>query len=103
MYAVIRSGGKQHRVSTGETLKLEKLAGEPGDELTFDEVLLVADGDELKIGTPNVEGAAVSARIVKQGRGKKIKVFTYKRRKNYSRRIGHRQAFTEVEITGISN
>lgn len=102
MYAVIESGGKQHRVVAGETLKLEKLAGTPGDEITFDQVLLVSDGDDLKVGRPRVDGATVSARIVKQGRAPKIRVFTYKRRKNVARRIGHRQSFTEVEITGIS-
>ena len=102
MYAVIQSGGKQHRVSKGEQLQLEKLEGAEGDKITFDDVLLVKDGDRLLVGTPNVDGAKVSGKIVAHGKDKKIDVFTYKRRKNYSRRLGHRQQFTRVEITAIS-
>ncbi len=102
MYAVIKSGGKQHRVSAGETLKLEKLDGDAGAEVTFDEVLLLSNGDDLTIGTPLVAGATVTGRILEQGKGKKILVSTYKRRKGISRTLGHRQLFTEVEITAIS-
>ena len=102
MYAVIASGGKQHRVSQGDRLKLEKLEGSAGDAVTFSEVLLVSNDGSLRVGTPRVEGATVSAKILAQGRGKKIRIFTYKRRKNLSRTAGHRQSYTEVEITGIS-
>ncbi len=102
MYAVIRSGGKQHRVSAGDTLKLEKLEGDAGADITFDEVLLVGDGDDLTVGAPLVAGASVTGKILTQGKGKKITVSTYKRRKGTSRTLGHRQLFTEVEITGVS-
>ena len=102
MYAVIRTGGKQHRVVAGERLKVEKLAGEVGAELQFTDVLLVGADDDVKIGRPLVEGASVSAKIVTQGRGPKIKVFKRKRRQGFHKMIGHRQPFTEVEITSIS-
>lgn len=101
MYAVIQSGGKQHRVTAGEQVKLEKLAGEVGDELTFTDVLMLSNDGAVTIGQPNVAGASVTGKILEQGRGKKIRVFTYKRRKNVRRRMGHRQAYTLVEITGI--
>ena len=102
MYAIIKTGGKQYRVAQGETLRVEKLNIE-GDNNTvkFDQVLLVG-GDEVKIGTPMVEGASVEAEIVRQGRAKKIIVFKKKRRKGYHKKQGHRQAFTEVRITGIN-
>ena len=102
MYAIIKTGGKQYRVSEGETLRVEKLNAE-GDSNTvkFDQVLLVG-GDEVKIGTPMVEGASVDAEILRQGRAKKIIVFKKKRRKGYHKKQGHRQAFTEVRITGIN-
>ena len=102
MYAIIKTGGKQYRVAEGETLRVEKLNAE-GDSNTvkFDQVLLVG-GDEVKIGTPIVEGASVDAEILRQGRAKKIIVFKKKRRKGYHKKQGHRQAFTEVRITGIN-
>lgn len=102
MYAIIKTGGKQYRVSEGETLRVEKLNAE-GDSNTvkFDQVLLVG-GDDVKIGTPMVEGASVDAEILRQGRAKKIIVFKKKRRKGYHKKQGHRQAFTEVRITGIN-
>ena len=102
MYAIIKTGGKQYRVTEGETLRVEKLNAE-GDSNTvkFDQVLLVG-GDEVKIGTPIVEGASVDAEILRQGRAKKIIVFKKKRRKGYHKKQGHRQAFTEVRITGIN-
>ncbi|MAD60427.1 MAG: 50S ribosomal protein L21 [Myxococcales bacterium] len=102
MYAIIKTGGKQYRVAEGETLRVEKLNAE-GDSNTvkFDQVLLVG-GDEVKIGTPMVEGASVDAEILRQGRAKKIIVFKKKRRKGYHKKQGHRQAFTEVKITGIN-
>ncbi|HLM74035.1 MAG TPA: 50S ribosomal protein L21 [Polyangiaceae bacterium] len=101
MYAVIKTGGKQYRVAEGQKLRVEKLAGNAGDKVTFDEVLLVG-GDAPKIGQPIVKGASVAAEIVGQDRGKKIVVFKYKRRKNYRRKNGHRQPYTELKITGIS-
>lgn len=101
MYAVIKTGGKQYRVAEGQKLRVEKLAGSAGDKITFDEVLLVG-GDTPKIGQPLVKGASVAAEIVGQDRGKKIVVFKFKRRKNYRRKNGHRQPYTELKITGIS-
>ena len=101
MYAVIKTGGKQYRVAEGQKLRVEKLAGNAGDKVTFDEVLLVG-GDSPKIGQPLVSGAKVAAEIVGQDRGKKIVVFKFKRRKNYRRKNGHRQPYTELKITGIS-
>jgi large subunit ribosomal protein L21 len=102
MYAVIKTGGKQYRVSEGETLHVEKLAGKPGEAVTFDEVLLVGGGDTTKIGRPTVQGASVKAEILSQERDKKIIVFKFRRRKNYRRKQGHRQPFTAVKIVGIS-
>ena len=101
MYAVIKTGGKQYRVTQGEKLRVEKLPGNPGDKVTFAEVLLVG-GDSPKIGQPLVKGASVTAEIVGQDRGKKIIVFKLRRRKNYRRKQGHRQPYTELKITGIS-
>ena len=100
MYAIIKTGGKQYRVTEGETLRVEKLNAE-GTSVTFDQVLLVG-GDEIKIGTPTVAGATVSADVVREGRAKKIIVFKKKRRKGYHNKQGHRQAYTEVKITGIN-
>jgi large subunit ribosomal protein L21 len=102
MYAVIVSGGKQHRVEEGETLKLEKLNIEVGASVDFDRVLLVVNGDDVKIGAPVVDGAKVSAEIVSHGRGKKVRIMKFKRRKHHMKQMGHRQWFTEVKITGIS-
>jgi large subunit ribosomal protein L21 len=101
MYAVIKTGGKQYRVSEGQLLRVEKLPGSAGDKVTFGEVLLVG-GDSPKIGRPLVAGAAVAAEITGQDRGKKIVVFKFRRRKNYRRKNGHRQPYTELKITGIS-
>ena len=102
MYAVIVSGGKQHRVEEGETLKLEKLNIEVGASVDFDRVLLVVNGEDVKIGAPDVQGAKVSAEIVTHGRGKKVRIMKFKRRKHHMKQMGHRQWFTEVKITGIS-
>lgn len=102
MYAVIVSGGKQHRVIEGETLKLEKIETETGGIVEFDRVLLVADGDDVKVGGPLVEGAKVSAEVVRHGRGEKIRIIKFRRRKHSMKRQGHRQWFTEVKITGIT-
>jgi large subunit ribosomal protein L21 len=101
MYAVIRTGGKQYRVSEGQLLRVEKLSGSAGDKVTFSEVLLVG-GDAPKIGRPLVQGATVAAEITAQDRGKKIVVFKFRRRKNYRRKNGHRQPYTELKITGIT-
>ena len=101
MYAVIKTGGKQYRVTEGVRLRVEKLAGDVGATLTFDEVLMLG-GDKVSIGTPLVSGAKVTATIVAQDRDKKIIVFKFRRRKNYRRKRGHRQPFTEIKITGVS-
>ncbi|WP_020410274.1 50S ribosomal protein L21 [Hahella ganghwensis] len=102
MYAVIVSGGKQHRVREGERIKLEKIEQETGATVEFDKVLLVADGDDVKVGAPVVEGAKVSAEIIAHGRHKKVNIIKFRRRKHHMKRQGHRQWYTEVKITGIS-
>ena len=102
MYAVIVSGGKQHRVVEGETLKLEKIEQAVGDTIEFDQVLMVGEGADVKIGAPVVDGAKVTAEIVEQGRHKKVTIVKFKRRKHHMKRAGHRQWYTEVKITGIS-
>ncbi|OEY66643.1 50S ribosomal protein L21 [Marinobacter sp. X15-166B] len=101
MYAVIVSGGKQHRVKEGETLKLEKLEVETGGSVDFDRVLLIADGDNVQVGAPVVEGAKVTAEVVSHGRHDKVQIIKFRRRKHSMKRQGHRQWFTEVKITGI--
>ena len=101
MFAVIESGGKQHRVEEGEILRLEKLAAGPGETVTFDRVLLIAPGEDIKVGAPFVDGGEVTAEVVGEGRGEKITVIKFKRRKNYHRKQGHRQSYTEVRVTGI--
>ena len=100
MYAVFKTGGKQYRVAQGDQLRVEKLPGNVGDAVTFDQVLLVG-GDALKLGKPLVGGAKVEAKIVGQGLGKKLIVFKFRRRKNYRRKNGHRQPFTALEIINI--
>lgn len=100
MYAVIRTGGKQYRVETGDKLRIEKLAGNVGDAVTLGEVLLIG-GDSIKLGKPLVGGAKVEAKIVAQGLGPKVTIFKFRRRKNYRRHTGHRQPFTALEITNI--
>ncbi|MEC7379493.1 MAG: 50S ribosomal protein L21 [Pseudomonadota bacterium] len=102
MFAVFQSGGKQHRVSEGDVVKVELLEGEPGAEVTFDRVLMVADGDNVNVGTPYVSDGKVTAEVVRVDRGKKVRIIKFKRRKDYLKRQGHRQWFTEVKITGIS-
>lgn len=102
MYAVIESGGKQHRVSVGDRLRVESLGAEPGAELELDRVLLVADGDDVAVGAPHVSGKPVVARVLGHGRGDKIRVFKFKRRKGYERTLGHRQNYTELEIVSIA-
>ncbi|MFB9886611.1 50S ribosomal protein L21 [Balneatrix alpica] len=102
MYAVIVSGGKQYRVKAGESIKLEKLTAEVGASVEFDKVLLVANGEDIKIGAPVVEGAKVTAEVVTHGRGEKVRIIKFRRRKHHMKRQGHRQWFTEVKITGIN-
>ena len=101
MYAVIKTGGKQYRVAEGEKLRVEKLEGGPGDTIVFDSVLMLG-GEEPAIGKPVVEGARVEATILAQDRAKKIIVFKFRRRKNYRRKQGHRQPYTELQINSIS-
>ena len=103
MYAVIRSGGKQYRVSQGGSVRVEKLDGEVGSSITLDDVLMIGGEGDIKIGTPTVDGAQVTGTIVDQGRGKKIRVFKMKRRKGYRRTQGHRQDYTEIRVDAISS
>ncbi len=102
MYAIIRTGGKQFRAEPGQTLRIPSLDVEAGETITFDEVLLGATDDDIKVGAPLLSGAAVTAEIVKHGKGEKIIIFKHKRRKNYRRKQGHRQKFTEVRINEIN-
>jgi large subunit ribosomal protein L21 len=102
MYAVIKTGGKQYRVEQGDLLKVEKIEVAPGETLSFDEVLLVADGDNVKVGQPLLDGAKVTAEVVSQGRHDKIKIVKFRRRKHYRKQQVHRQWFTEVKITAIN-
>lgn len=102
MYAVVKTGGKQYRVSAGEKLKIEQIAAEVGQEILLEEVLLVADGDALKMGAPLVAGAKVTAKVLKHGRGDKVHIYKMRRRKHYRKSQGHRQNYTEIEILGIA-
>jgi len=102
MYAVIQTGGKQYRVSQGDTVKVEKLGTDEGASVELDKVLMLADGEDIKIGTPYVEGGKVTATVKSHGRGKKVKIIKFRRRKHHMKRQGHRQWYTELEITGIS-
>ena len=101
MYAIFRAAGKQFRAEQGKTLRLPRIDAEPGTKLTFDEVLLSSDGETVRAGTPLVKGASVTAEVVAEGKEPKIYVFKFKRRKNYRRKTGHRQHFTEVRVTGL--
>ncbi len=101
MYAVFKTGGKQYRASTGDVIKVEKIEAEKGATIELDQVLMVGEGEDVKIGTPFLEGGKVTATVVDQGRRDKIMVIKFKRRKNYRRQMGHRQYFTQIEITGI--
>ncbi len=102
MYAVFVSGGKQHRVAEGDVVRLELLDVEPGSAIEFDQVLLVSNGEDVKIGAPVVEGGKVQGEVVTHGRGDKVKIIKFRRRKHHRKQMGHRQYFTEVKITGIS-
>jgi len=101
VYAIVISGGKQHRVQTGDLIKVEKLDGDVGSKITLDQVLLVGGEGETRIGQPTLDGARVEAEIVRHGRDRKVMVFKKKRRKNYRRLHGHRQPFTHLKVTGI--
>ena len=102
MYAVFRTGGKQYRAVKGDVLRLEKIEGDEGASVTFDDVLLIGEGSDIKVGKPVLTGSSVSAKVLRQGKSKKVPVVKFKRRQNYLRQGTHRQFFTEVEITGIS-
>ncbi len=102
MYAVIESGGKQHRVEPGETVRLEKLDVAEGESITFDRVMLIGDGADIAIGEPIVEGSAVTGEIIAHGQGKKVTIIKMRRRKHYRRQGSHRQLYTDVKITDIS-
>ncbi len=102
MYAVIMTGGKQYRVSQGDKLRVEKLDVAEGDSVEIDQVLMVVDGDDIKIGAPVLEGGKVTAEVKAHGRGAKVEIIKFHRRKHHMKRQGHRQAYTELEITGIS-
>ncbi len=101
-FAIIKTGGKQYKVAEGQKLRVEKLTAEEGSEVVFDSVLMVSSEADLKIGTPVVEGAKVSAKVARQARDRKVIVFKYRAKKRYKKKAGHRQAFTELEITKIS-
>ncbi|MGL4455034.1 MAG: 50S ribosomal protein L21 [Plesiomonas sp.] len=102
MYAVFQSGGKQHRVSEGQTIRLEKLDVATGESVAFEEVLMIANGEDIKIGAPFVAGGMVKAEVVVHGRGDKVKIVKFRRRKHSRKQQGHRQWFTEIKITAIS-
>ena len=101
MYAVFTTGGKQYRATTGDVLKVEKIEAEKGATVELDQVLMVGEGADVKVGAPYLKGGKVTATVVDHGRHKKIKVIKFKRRKNYRKQMGHRQYFTQIEITGI--
>lgn len=102
MYAVIKSGGKQYRVKEGDVIKLEMFSGDIGSEFSFNEVLLLADGDNITCGSPFIEKASVKAEILSHGRHKKVKIIKFRRRKHHMKQMGHRQYYTQVKITALS-
>jgi large subunit ribosomal protein L21 len=102
MYAIIKTGGKQYRVETGLKLKIEQVPADIGSELLIDQVLMVADGDNISVGKPLLDGASVKATVLEQGRHAKVRIFKLRRRKHYQKHQGHRQNYTEIQITGIS-
>jgi large subunit ribosomal protein L21 len=101
MYAVIKTGGKQYRVAQGDILRVEKLSADVGMSINLEQVLMMADGDHISLGTPFIENGKVTATIRSHGRRDKIKIIKFRRRKHYRRQMGHRQSYTEIEITGI--
>ncbi len=102
MYAIVATGGKQYRVKEGEKLRIEKLTAEAGDTVELDKVLLVGEGEDVKVGAPYLDGAKVTAKVAANGRGDKVKIVKFRRRKHSRKQMGHRQAYTEIEITGIT-
>ena len=102
MYAVIETGGKQYRVAEGQTIKVEKLTADAGSTIELDKVLMVANGDDIKVGKPYIDGGKVSAVIESHGRGEKIRIIKFRRRKHFRKQMGHRQHYTAIKITGIS-
>ena len=102
MYAVIATGGKQYRVTEGETLKVEKIVGEEGSVIELDQVLMIADGDNIQVGTPALDKGSVTATIIAHGRAKKVEIVKFRRRKHHRKQMGHRQSFTEIEVTKIT-
>lgn len=102
MYAVIKTGGKQYRVSAGEKVRIETIEAEVGAEVVLDQVLMVGEGDKVSVGKPLIAGAAVKATVVSHGRGDKVRIFKHRRRKHYKKQAGHRQNYTEIQISGIS-
>lgn len=102
MYAVIKTGGKQYRVAAGEKIKVEQMPADVGQDIVLDEVLAVVDGDDAKFGTPLVDGAKVTAKVLSHGRHDKVRIFKMRRRKHYQKRQGHRQNYTELQIEAIS-
>lgn len=103
MYAVIKTGGKQYRVAQGDRLRVETLSAGEGDTVELTEVLMVADGDDIKVGTPTVAGAKVAVKVVAHGRGKKVTIIKFRRRKHHRKQMGHRQNYTEIEIESINS
>ena len=101
MFAVIKTGGKQYRVSQGDKLRVESLDADEGDAVNLDQVMMVGEGDKVTVGEPLISGASVSAKVLTHGRGKKVDIVKFRRRKHYRRQMGHRQNYTELEITGI--
>jgi large subunit ribosomal protein L21 len=102
MYAVIKTGGKQYRIVAGEKLKIEQITADVGSEIVLDQVFMLANGDDIKVGTPLVDGARVTATVISHGRHDKIRIFKMRRRKHYQKHQGHRQNYTEIRIDGIS-
>jgi len=102
MYAVVKTGGKQYRVSQGDRLKVESLKADEGAEVSLDEILMVGSGESVTVGTPTVANASVTAKVVTHGRGAKVKIIKFRRRKHHRKQAGHRQNYTELEITGIN-
>ncbi|MDH5424550.1 MAG: 50S ribosomal protein L21 [Gammaproteobacteria bacterium] len=102
MYAVLATGGKQYKVTEGLTLRVEKLEGEAGTSVDLDKVLMIADGSDVKIGTPYLDGSKVTATIISQGRAKKVEIMKFRRRKHSQKRTGHRQYYTEIQIASIA-
>ena len=103
MFAVIKTGGKQYRVSQGDKLRVESLEANEGDAVNLDQVMMVGEGDKVTVGEPLIAGATVSAKVLNHGRGRKVDIVKFRRRKHYRRQMGHRQNYTEVEITGIQS